>query len=78
MWRGRGGKGEENIIKTPKKTLFTVKLNGSIDLNSLPIQQMDGKVGDVIGLADKKSPFLQRVGGKTGQGTKKSIMLLQL
>lgn len=35
------------------KPFFIMKLNGSIDLNSLPIQQMYGKVGDVSGLADK-------------------------
>lgn len=55
-----------------------MKSNGSIDLNSLHIQQMDGKVGDVSGLADKKSLFLEWVGEKTGKKTKKSIMFQHL
>lgn len=60
------------------KPFFITKLNVSMGLNSLPIQQMDGKVGDVSCLADKKSPFLEWVGEKNGQKNKKSIMFQQL
>jgi len=53
---GRERRGK--VYSDTQNPLFAMKLNSSIYLHTVPIQQIDGNMRDVSGLAGKKSHFL--------------------